>query len=191
MLLIILMFLGPFPARAEEPFWRAKEKVYQRIENREVIVSVSSQEAPAGGHHLVIRGGGQVNAPCGVVAKSAQNYEPMAKASGYLDDAKFNADSSILEGHIRAYGLKSKLEMKLQNLNPDIAYEILTGPLKGLNGRFQFLDAGKKCDVGMTGDFSYEKFPVPQFFLRFGMEVMLQRMAGKIRAYAEEQHGPH
>lgn len=189
MLLFILMILLPFSSPAEEPFWRAKEKVYQRIQNREVIVSVSSHDETAGGHRLVIRGGGQVNAPCSEVSKSAQNYEPMAKASGYLDDAKFNADTSILEGHIRAYGLKSKLEMKLQTLSPEIGYEILTGPLKGLTGRFQFFDAGKKCDVGMTGDFAYEKFPVPQFFLRFGMEVMLQRMAGKIRAFAEEQHG--
>lgn len=190
LLLVLAILIGP-SARAEEPFWRAKEKVYQRIENREVIVSVRSETAERGRHRLSIRGGGQVSAPCDEVFKSAQDYETMAKASGYVDRAQFHPETSILEARIAAYGLKSDLSMKMNASDPVLAYEILSGPMKGLKGRFEFLKAGKKCDVGMDGEFSYEKFPIPEFFLRFGMEVMLQRMAGKVRAFAEERYGHH
>jgi hypothetical protein len=40
----------------------------------------------------------------------------------------------------------------------------------------------------MTGEYSYDHFPVPKFFLEFGVEVIFQKMALRLRRYVEEQY---
>src|SRR4051812_37606090 len=75
---------------AEAPFWKAKPKVYDRVQNGEVIVSVTSGAGsePSAPKQMRINGGGQVAAPCAFVFESAQKYEEVARLSGYIHDPK-------------------------------------------------------------------------------------------------------
>jgi hypothetical protein len=184
-LIILAQIVAVF---ATEPFWRAKEKVYERIQNREVIVSVKSLPRTSGPkHQLSISGGGQVSAPCPFVFEASKDYETFALESGYVDRAKFDSASQVMEARLSAYGYKSDIALKVESKNSALIYEIIKGPVKGMKGEFQFLETKSpaKCDVGLVGEYSYDKFPIPEIFLRFGMEFMLQRMAGRLRSYCE------
>ncbi len=176
-------------AKAELPFWRAKERVYERIQSREIIVSVKNKKASADKkNQLTISGGGQVSAPCDFVFKAAQDYEKVALASGYVERAQYK--DQTLKVTLAAYGYRSNLEIEVKAGEArDLNFKILKGPMHGMAGKFDFITTSKpkRCDVGIEGEYTYASFPVPEFFLRFGMEVMLQRMAGRIRAYAEER----
>ena len=176
----------------EEPFWRSKEKVYARIQNREIVVSVRAAPRTAGlKNQLSITGGGQVSAPCAFVFAASKEFAALARASGYVDRAQYDPATQTLEANLTAYGYRSDIAMRLMAADSAIVYEVLKGPLKGMKGEFKFIPAGpgagaSKCDVGMGGEFAYDQFPIPQLFLKFGMEVMLQRMAGRVRSYSED-----
>ncbi|MGE4130227.1 MAG: hypothetical protein AB7F86_01240 [Bdellovibrionales bacterium] len=172
---------------AATPFWRAKERVYDKIQNREIIVSVSG---PTG--HLQVSGGGQIARSCAYTIEKSRDMKAAALSTGYIDRAEFDSQSQILKAHVKAYGLTAHIEMKMEMDEkkdpPTMAFRVLKGPLPGMTGSFEFFKvAAKKCDVGVDGTYKYEKFPLPAFFLKFGLEVMFQRMAGAIRRYVEEK----
>lgn len=177
-------------ASAEEPFWRSKEKVYSRIEDREIVVSVSSTPDPAG-HRMRLQGGGQMAAPCSFAFQAARDYESLARASSYVSQVKYQADSGRLDATLGAYGLSADLAFKLSSGDQVIDYVMVQGPLSTLEGKVRFLTPRNKkqsCDIGIDGLYFYKTFPIPDFFLRFGLEVVLQKMAYGIREKVEAQY---
>lgn len=182
---------------AEEPFWRAKEKVYERVKAREIIVSVNTK---ATGHAdypevLLIKGGGRIDTPCEFAYEAAQKYEELAKESGYVDEVKFTADKRELFLKMSAFGFTESCTM---NIGPKasadpraIEYLIMAGRMTGFIGRFDFLPVkgnSKVCDIGTSGEYHYKKLPLPRMFVTFGLEVMFQRMAGRLRAFTEKNY---
>ena len=70
-----------------------------------------------------------------------------------------------------------------------IHYEVLGGSLAGLTGHFDFLSlSAQKTEVGIESQFQYDKLPIPQFFVEFGMEVAFQRLATSLRTYVEREY---
>lgn len=195
MFLIILALIAG--ASAGEPFWRAKDKVYSRIREREIVVSVKTEPMKKPLHRLVVAGGGQMRAPCDFAFRAAQDYEALAKQSDYIEEARYTPEKNELFVKISAYGYTQSNDMRIEagkdGAFDAIFYEILSGRMKGFKGRFVFYpvagqEAGALCDIGTAGEVSYEKLPLPKIFVTFGMEVMFQRMAGRLRAYAEENY---
>lgn len=188
---ILLLSIGGLAssAAANSPFWRQKDKVYRRIENREVLVSVISEDKDSGGSHITIRGGGQVARDCQMVWRRSKDYAEVARASDYVTKAEYNADSKLLSVRIEAFGRSAniKLEMSPQDSPPRLGFKVVDGPMIGMHGYYDFYDAkSKKCDVGIDAEYSYDKFPLPRFFLEFALEVMFQKMAVQLRKYVEE-----
>lgn len=196
MLSLILALFASSTVFAEVPFWKAKDKVYERIQNRDIIVSVkeAGTAKPPFQHRLEMNGAGRLEIPCAYAFKLSQDVVAIADESGYMEKSRYNRETQILSTRIAAYGLKADVETKIaadnsESSEPNLVFEILKGPMTGLKGQFTFFKvAAKKCDIGLSGDYHYDRFPVPQFFLRFGMEVMFQRMAARLRAYAERQY---
>ena len=61
--------------------------------------------------------------------------------------------------------------------------------MTGFSGRVALTDLPKnKCEVGFEGDYKYDEFPIPKLFLEFGMEVIFQRIALRMRGYVEDQY---
>jgi hypothetical protein len=178
----------------EVPFWKSKAKVYERIQNGEVIVSVSSQrdvapESPR--HRLKAAGGGIVAAPCPFVFEIAQNYAEVARLSGYISRAEYDAKTRTLDLTLSAFFYTTTMKVAVHPLPeskpPRLEFTLISGPMKGFQYQMIFSDLDvKKCEVGMEGSYKYDSFPIPRIFLEFGMESMLQSMAKRLRAHAEE-----
>ena len=197
MLNVWLFLWLSLPSHAGEPapFWKSKEKVYTRIEQGEVIVAVKREKGLPGkaSNRLHIQGGGWTDAPSHFVFSKAMAFDEVAKESGYISSAKYDAATQKLDLEIHAFGYKTKLQLKIK---PDgksepktMGYEVLHGPLAGMTGVFTFADMkGKKTEVGIDADFHYDKLSFPTFFVEFGFEVVFQRMAINLRSFVEKEY---
>jgi hypothetical protein len=194
LLRLILCFIS-LSFAADLPFWKAKAKVYERIENGEVIVSVSAKknefkEPPP--HLLKARGGGIVGAPCAFTFEHAQNYEEIAKLSGFITGTSYDAATQTMDLTISAFLYSTSMKIQIQP-KPDpkprhIEFDLLSGPMKGFHYVMTFTEIGsKKCEVGMDGTYRYLAFPLPTLFMEFGMESMLQITAKRLRSHVEER----
>jgi hypothetical protein len=197
-MLKLLLFLLPLAAvHAEDPapFWKSKEKVYERIRQGEVIVAVKKDKGLPGlpPNRLKIDGGGHVNAPRDFVFKKSLEFEELAKESGYISRCKYDAAEQKLEMEVKAFGYTAiqKLRLKIDEKSEPrkLFYEVIEGPLKGMTGVFEYSELkGPKAEVGIRGDFHYDKLSIPTFFVEFGFEVIFQRMAINLRSYVEREY---
>jgi hypothetical protein len=181
-----------FAAGAEQPFWKSKPKVYERIQNREVIVSVSEAAGAAQGRHVLrLSGAGQVAAPCDFVFKNAQRYEELAKTTGYVEKFQLDPGGQTMQVAIRVFGFSSEFKVQAivkEGATPKaLEFTVLTGPMNGFTWGLAFDPVQpSKCEVAISGEYSYETFPIPKLFLEFGLEVIFQRIAQRLRGFVEE-----
>jgi hypothetical protein len=196
MLLALIIFLTSVSApAAEAPFWKSKEKAYDRIKNGEILVAVKSTDVKEPGRAknlMIIRGGGRVGAPAEFVYKKALEFDRLGKVSGYIKSAKFDPAAQTLDLVVGALGFVGKMRMRMK-MRPEadprqIEFLVQSGSMQGLSGVFTFEDIGpRKTEVGIDSRFRYDEFPAPRVFLEFGLEVVFQRMAARLRAYVEEE----
>lgn len=191
---LLMIFIFAYAEAPPVPFWKAKEKVYQRVQDGEIIVAVKSERGGSGQakHKMDVLGGGHVKAPAAFVFEKAQDYDQIAKTSGYIKSAKFDRATKILEIDVSAYGYGGKMKLAMKtNSESDpkmIEYLVTAGPFQGMTGQFSFADikAGK-CEVGISSQLRYDELPVPKFFIEFGLEFIFQRMAGRLRSHVEDE----
>ena len=193
--ILLSSFIALGASAAEpEPFWKAKPKVYERIENREVIVSVTSVSVSGEKfkNHLKVEGGGQVRTPRSFLFERAQHYDEL-KRSSYVKQADYDPKTRLLKLKIEAFGHSAAMKVKLSPHPGDerdrIDFSVVEGTLKGLAGQLLFSSISTvKSEVGIHADYQYDRFPIPKLFLEFGMEVVFQKMAVFLRQYVEEQY---
>lgn len=198
MLLKLFLTLLPMIFAAESappPFWKAKEKYYERVKEGEVLVAVKSVAPTSNGvkNTLSLAGGGHVRAPAAYVFATANQFEKVATLTGYIEKAHYDSSKSILSLEISAYGYKTSMDLKVNAMadhEPKIvSFEVVRGPLQGLTARLSFTEiSSAKTEIGMSGEYSYDRFPIPRLFLEFGMEVVFQKMAVRLRSFVEEQY---
>lgn len=182
-----------------EPFWKAKEKVYARVQNGEVIVSVigefAAKQTPP--NTLIVNGGGQLSAPRDFVFKAAQNYAKLMRSSDYIQAASYDVRTHRLALDLKMLGYSSHVEVELDarpEVEPQrIEFKIVAGPLSGFRGFLSFAKvataiAKPKCEVGMWGEYKYDQFPLAKVFLEFGLEVVFKRLAEHFRAHVEAEY---
>lgn len=178
----------------EIPFWKSKEKIYERVQNGEVMLNARSEprSSPAKARLLKVHGGAQAQAPCKAVMAQVLKPEQLPKATDYIRKATFDRKKSVLDVSIEALGHKAHLKVSLrpdEKSDPqNLHFVILAGPMHGFVGDLTFTPvSSRKCEVGFVGEFKYDHFPLPQSFLEFGLEVVLKRMAARLRAYVETE----
>jgi uncharacterized membrane protein len=188
-----LLFIFLSASAADLPFWKAKEKVYERVKNGEIIVAVKSQSVTEPGvakNLMVIHGGGHTGAPIDFVYRKATDFERLGQVSGYIKSAKFEADKRELEIVVGAFGFEGKMKLNLQFHPPrKIEFLVASGSMQGMTGVIELTSLTPlKTEVGVEALFRYDQFPAPRVFLEFGLEVVFQRMAARLRAYVEEEY---
>lgn len=177
---------------ADLPFWKTKEKWIERVQNGDVVVSVRSHDKEGSPKHvMVLSGGGHVHVPCTYAFKEVQNYEEMAKISGYLRDSKYDSATHTLTFTVSAFfyasTMKAKMEVKSESKPLWLESTLLNGPMQGLFYRLTFTELdSKKCEIGLSGEYAYDVFPIHRLFLEWGMEAVFQGMAKRLRSHVEE-----
>lgn len=182
------LFLLLCQAKGETPFWKAKEKIHRRIQEERAIVVAVHTDAIAGGERLIFGGGGQISTPVEFAFRQAMNFENLKQVSDYIKEVR--NENGLLFLRTKAFGFEAKMWLKvISTPNSDIHFEIMHGTLKGLNGDLHLEKIeSAKTEIGISGRYDYVHFPIAKIFAEFGIEVVLQRMAIRLRGWIEDQY---
>lgn len=184
------------------PFWKAKPKVYKRIrEERDIIVSVKSVDDPSVAAEpkiLRIEGGGLIHVPMDFAYRQAKDFEDLQKMSDHIRKVEWNEKTRTLFLHTEAFNYHARMTLLVtfqESAEKNaIQFKIIEGVFKGMEGRIDFLpgpaakDSSASAEIGLAAGYRYNKFPIPAFFLHFGLEVVMQKIAGRMRSFIEEEY---
>lgn len=175
------------------PFWRTKTKVLKKItDERAIIVSVKSVKTGEGSR-LLMSGGGLVKLPMEKVFVETQKYENLKRVSDHVREVDYRASKKELYLHTEAYSYHARMTMVLTPQNIDekyrrIHFKIVRGNFLGMEGAFTFENYKPEATLmGFQAQYDYKKLPMPQFFVEFGLEFVLQKVAGLMRRYLEKE----
>lgn len=177
------------------PFWQRKEKVRHKVYNeRSVVVSVQARPTRLKGakNELYLQGAGVVNAPLDFTYAVAKRFDEYPKMSGYVKSAHYDPATGYLTMHTIAYGYEAHLKMQMEFRDSDlkekeIRFRVVEGVFRDLTGVLHLGQINeKRTEISLTGQQGYQELPMPRFFVEFGLEFALQKMASRMRAYVEE-----
>ncbi|MCB0386166.1 MAG: hypothetical protein KDD43_12300 [Bdellovibrionales bacterium] len=179
----------------KSPWWQVKEKAARRIKDeRAVLVSVvaeeKNKERPL--NRLRMTGAGHMKSPANFSFDRVREFHRLKDLSDYVRESTFDEKKSRLYLHVAAFNYHARMLMEIVFQKPEkgqhqILFHIVTGTMQGLRGVVQLEDVERRgAEISMTAFYDYDKLPIPQFFIEFGLEVVLQKMAETLRAHVEE-----
>ena len=187
----------------QTPFWKTKKKVIARLREREILVSVTTDERQEKGKELkqlFMKGVGWVDTPFLRVKQRIHRFADLKTlAPDHFKEISYSPENDRLFVHGVAMGWHARMHMQLYRRDVDadtyqLHWKVLRGSFRGLTGFFELdekrEDGGRrKVEFSMTAFYESEKLPLPSFLLRFGLESVLRVVAGRMRGYLEK-HRP-
>lgn len=191
---------GPAHKKYSLPFWR-KDRIFSRIvDQREVVVVVKKRPNPndkVHPYHLTMEGAALIAMPRKYAFKNVTDFNSLTSVTSHIKEAKWQPQKHFLYLHTEAYGHHARMHMKIE-LSEDkkqgdihvseMRWRITQGTFEGMSGVLSFEDLKRrKCIMSMTAEYNFAKLPLPEFFIEFGIEVVLQKMAARIRSWSEQR----
>jgi len=181
------------------PFWREKPHLFDRIKRRRaIIVSVRSHKLETeSGHELRMQGGGMISVPKDFAYEHSKDLEVLKKTGNYVKELNLDKETGRLFLHTAAFRYHAKMHMQVSykenhDKSPEksvIQFEIVRGTFQGMKGEFNFEEYnGGRTIIGFNSLYNYEELPIPRFFVRFGLEVVIQKMSERIRSVIESEY---
>ncbi len=181
----------------DPPFWQERAGVYERIQRqRAILVSVRSQSHQEH-RRLRLQGAGHVRAPKDFAFARAIDFAELPKVSPHIVEARYNPERSHLFLHTRAFNYHARMLIHLSFPGPQelssgqraIDLQILEGVFAGMRARLLFHPVEDQVtEISLRGFYDYQSFPIPSFFASFGLEVVMQRVASRLRQYVEDSY---
>ncbi len=182
---------------SQDRFWRERPALHQRIsKQRFILVSVRSQRQ-SDGQRLRLLGAGQVRAPQAHAWARTLDFSSLPQVSSHIVEASYSEDTQRLFLHTQAFNYHARMLIQLsfpgdlpEPRQQAMDLHILEGVFAGMRARLLFDPVDDKVtEVSLRGIYDYQQFPIPIFFARFGLEVVMQRVASRLRSYVEESYG--
>lgn len=175
------------------PFWKKKAKIYQKVlDERFVAVLVTNTEGESSHSTLRMEGAGHANVPARFAFDHLCKFDRLPKVSSYIRHATFHKDLGQLVIHSEAFGYKAFMRMQVEPVWEQgvgqLRVRIVEGVLNGLTALISLDPLPKeRAEIALTAQYQYDKLPLPKLFIEFGFEVILQKVAERLRADAEQQ----
>ena len=198
---VLLLSLSPhFVSAADlysgqrDEYWKQKQKVFKKITEDRYVLSTVQEQKPQGGFKVLsVKGAGLVNAPLDFTFKELQKFEELKEASKYIRQTKYDRSKKRLYVLTKAFGFTAqmmlKIQIKDQQKNKELQWEIIAGVMKGMTGTFVFKAFSReKTLLVMFAQHKYKRLPIPRIFVTFALEVILKNMAGNLRALVEARY---
>ncbi|MCB0378404.1 MAG: hypothetical protein KDD33_07925 [Bdellovibrionales bacterium] len=195
-ILVVLTVSLPNGALGQEelPFWRQKKGLFQSIRNeRKVVVSVK-EESVQGQQRFRMVGVGAVNAPLEFCVERVKDYEKLTSLSSAFKKVTHNPQKKQIYMVLEALGYQARLLLeykwrKIDDKKQQMDWRVIWGPFKGMVGHYQFQDLSRgQTEVSLWSTFSAVKLPVPDFLLKFTLEVIAEKVAKKMRSFIEDNY---
>lgn len=144
-----------------------------------------------------MQGGGMISVPKGFAYEHTKDLEVLKQTGNYVKEMNYDQEAGRLFLHTTAFRYHAKMHMQVtykedQEKNPEksvIQFEIVRGTFQGMKGEFSFekFDESRTI-IGFNSLYNYEELPIPRFFVRFGLEVVIQKMSERIRSVIESEY---
>jgi hypothetical protein len=177
---------------SQKPFWRAKSELMKRmLDERYIVVSVKREDLPNGRMAFTMAGAGDVNRDKDACFNLAQQYPKLKEISDHFKVVTFDEKSQKLFIITEALGYQARMLMQLTPVIDDwrseVQWEVIWGSFKGMKGVIGFERLGSRStEVSFQGRFEAPELPIPKFLMGFALEVVVQKVAEKMRTYLEE-----
>lgn len=179
------------------PFWAGKPKVREKLEDRDILVSVRTESGrlDEAASRLVMSGVGWVKRAPGDVFEMAKSFEKLPQVSEHFREVKFDAKTSRLFVISQALGYQARMLFQVQLLEQEkrIRFHVIEGHFLGLRGEIEManvLDGKKKPRANLTEmsvlmAHEARELPVPKFLIGFALEIVSKNVAQKMRRFFE------
>lgn len=173
----------------KSPWWRVKPKAVDRLnQGRAVLVSVVVEEKSSTQplNRLRMSGAGNLKASSRFAFDRVREFQRLKDLSEYVKEASFNESKSQLFLHVAAFKYHARMLMQMAFTHSEtqhqILFHVIGGTMKGMRGVVKLEDIERRgTEMSMTAFYDYEKLPIPQFFVEFGLEIVLQKIAEALR----------
>lgn len=179
------------------PFWRGNAKLEERLEDeRAILVSVRSSDVPIG-IRFSFRGVGLVKRDRNEVLQLAMHFEELKGLSDHFKEVKWEPKTKQLFVIGQALGYQARMLLQVEKAGgvtptrDEIRFKVIDGHFLGLQGAL-VLETRKPGATEMSIWCLQEakQLPLPRILLGFALEVIAQRVAGKMRDHLETKALP-
>ena len=187
-----ILFSSMAFAATEKAFWeKDSPELDKKLADRKIPVSVKSHQDADKKHHLRLQGIGEVSAPFTYSRKWTANFNHLSRVSDYVREVKWNPISKVLYLHTEAFKFHARMRLKVNQVDKektrDLQFEVVQGVFTGMKGSLSVHQHGfAKSRVSIDAHYYYTKWNIPKLFLEFGLEVVLQKFAERLRALLEK-----
>lgn len=174
-----------------KPFWKAKPALMKRmLDERFIAVSVKREDLADGRMAFIMAGAGTVSRDKDASFKLAQDYPKLKEISDHFKTVSFDEKSQKLFIVTEALGYQARMLMQLtpviEDWRSEVQWEVIWGSFKGMKGVIGFERLGPRVtEVSFQGRFEAPELPLPKFLMGFALEVVVQKVAEKMRTYLE------
>lgn len=174
------------------PFWHGNAKLQERIEDeRAILVSVRSSDVPIG-VRFSFRGVGLVKRDRSEVLQLAMHFEELKGLSDHFKEVKWEPKIKQLFVIGQALGYQARMLLQIEKVGgitptrDEIRFKVIDGHFLGLQGAL-VLETRKPGATEMSIWCLQEakQLPLPRILLGFALEIIAQRVAGKMRDHLE------
>ncbi len=201
-------------SQADAAFWEGKPKLEAKLrDERAVLVSVRTDKGVADpkADLFTINGVGWVKRDAAVVFKLAQHYEQLKTVSEIFREVKFESKTNRVFVICQALGYQARMLLAIQtrsagpatasdtaavgrNLPAQISFEVVDGHFLGLKGVMEFRElpsatrqtVASQTEVTFRVHHEAREIPIPRMLVGFALEVIVQKVAVKIRSHFEQ-----
>ena len=175
------------------PYWKRKPKVFKKMMNeRSIQVQVNIlRDSKILNKKLKFLGGGIVNTIPEQAFSWVIDFQNLKKLGKFIKSVRVG--KNIKQVHIfgEAFGYYAKMNVRVDVISKKsikmISWKMLPGSFYGMNGQIILLDAGSgKTEFVFEAIYPYKSLGFPKFFVEFGFEVILQKMAYRVRELMED-----
>lgn len=181
-----------YPAK---PFWKTADNL-KRVRGGEALVSVKVLPGKDSKDKKTLSMVAVERVP--VYADQAfeaiKEFEFFAEMKPYVVKKEWNPKKKSLYLHGQAFDYQAHLWMEFyyqkvprttgQTPRYQIHWRHTRGLFQGMTGIVAIEDVGRRMgEISMTTRYNFDKLPLPQFFVEFGLEVVLKKMAYQVKKY--------
>ena len=190
-LLSLLLVVSGFSEPA--PFWRGNKRLEAKLEEeRAILVSVRSSDVPAG-VRFSFRGVGLVRRERRDVLKLAMRFDDLKAVSDHFKEVKWEPKTNRLFVVGQALGYQARMLLKIEKVEgvsptrDEIRFKVIDGHFLGLEGALvlETRMPGGKTEMSIWCLQEAKELPLPRVLVGFALEVVAQRVAGKMREHLE------
>tara|TARA_B100000749_G_scaffold280891_1_gene280271 strand:- start:44567 stop:45184 length:618 start_codon:yes stop_codon:yes gene_type:complete len=179
--------------KARKGFWEDQPKWIKKAEkNREILVYVSESEEKTQVKLLSLQAMGIMNVPPEEAVQRSVRYENLKKLSSIVTDLRHDAKNNKLNIKTKSFGYTAEFDIKTSVKRDSestwIHWNVVGGYFKGMQLHFELKGFGdRKTRIALYGEHRYKDLGIPRFFIEFGMEVIMQQSAHRLRQIIEEE----